>query len=95
MTRGRGRIVRGEGRVRRILDRIAWTGAEIAAEDELTEPPPLVYAVALSVYAVAYFVLVLGILGVILALILRRTVGMSGIVIDALVSAVLATSAVI
>jgi hypothetical protein len=95
VTRGRAPIVRGEGRVRRTLDSIVRIGAEIADEDEFTEPPSLLYAVGLGLYAVAYFVVVLGIFGVILALILRRTVGMPGIVIDALVSAVVAVSAII
>jgi len=95
MTPERAPIVPGEGRVRRILDRIARIGAEIADKDEFTEPPPLFYAVGLSLYAAAYLVLMFGMLGVIPALILRRTVGMPGIVIDALLSAVVAVSVLI
>src|SRR5262249_43004418 len=95
MTPGRAPIVPGEGRVRRMLNQIAWTGAEIAFKDEFTEPPSLVYAVGLSLYAVAYFVVLFGGLSVIPALILHRTVGMPGIVVDALVAAVVAVSMII
>jgi hypothetical protein len=83
----RAPIVRGEGRIRRVLNRVLWLAIDIAEEDEVTEPPPLVDAVAGSIALYA-------LLGVVIALILRWTIGLSSIVIDALIT-VVAVAAVI
>jgi hypothetical protein len=72
----RAPIIRGEDRTRRVLNKIVWLGIDIGAEDKVTEPPPLVAALAwcLAVY---------GMFAVVTFLILHWTVGLSGAAIEA------------